>query len=487
MHSCRIVNGHHAWSHTIVLAVVSAIWVSNLREPSSVLGREALSHMSANESMGTQVTDAPYGHILTNINVWSPDSQWIVYDIRSDAAGEIFDGPRIERVNVVTGQVQVLYEAARGAHCGVVTYHPKRDEVIFIAGPENPTPAWKYAANHRRGVIVRVRDPSHPVNLDARDLVTPFTPGALRGGSHVHVFSPDGDWVSFTYQDHVLSQFERETDEHDNDLRNVGVSVPAGPVRVSRTHPRNHDGQYFTVLVTDTTDRPEPGSDQIKKAYEDAWVGKHGYLRPTGQRQLRALAFQGDVVTDQGQTITEAFIADLPDDLTTPGDGPLAGTATRRPFPPKGVRQRRLTHTANRKFPGLQGPRHWLRSSPDGTRIAMLMKDDHGIVQLWTVSPNGGPPSQVTDNPWSVASAFSWSPDGRYIAHVMDNSVCVTELDSGHTVRITPRTSDELAPRPEACVFSPDGRRIAFVRTVPMNSQGTFNQVFVVPVKNSDR
>jgi hypothetical protein len=51
------------------------------------------------------------------------------------------------------------------------------------------------------------------------------------------------------------------------------------------------------------------------------------------------------------------------------------------PLSPKGCTQRRLTFTAQRKFPGIQGPRHWLRSSPDGSRIAFLMKDDAGVVQ----------------------------------------------------------------------------------------------------------
>ena len=149
------------------------------------------------------------------------------------------------------------------------------------------------------------------------------------------------------------------------------------------------------------------------------------------------------------------------------------------PFPPKGTVQRRLTHTAERKFPGLQGPRHWLRSSPDGARIAFLMKDDDGVVQLWTVSPNGGPPTQVTRNPWPIASAFTWSPDGRFLAHVMDNSVCVTEASTGRTTRLTPRSDDANAPRPEACVFSPDGRKIAFVRR-RRDGPAWHNQVFVV-------
>src|SRR5439155_14791392 len=139
-------------------------------------------------------------------------------------------------------------------------------------------------------------------------------------------------------------------------------------------------------------------------------------------RQRRAIAFQGQVVTARGEAISEVFIVDLPEDVTVPGDGPLEGTATRRPLPPKGTVQRRLTFTAQRRHPGLQGPRHWLRSSPDGTRIALLMRGDDGVVQLWTVSPNGGPPAQLTRNPSDIASAFSWSRDGRWIAHVMDNS-----------------------------------------------------------------
>src|SRR6185369_5777205 len=123
--------------------------------------------------------------------------------------------------------------------------------------------------------------------------------------------------------------------------------------------------------------------------------------------------------------------------------------------------QRRLTFTAGRKYPGLAGPRHWLRSSPDGSKIAFLMKDDIGVVQLWTISPSGGEPAQLTRNPQSIASAFSWSPDGRHIAHIMDASVCTTEVATGQTVRLTERAAEENAPRAEACVFSPDGKKIA--------------------------
>jgi Tol biopolymer transport system component len=162
--------------------------------------------------------------------------------------------------------------------------------------------------------------------------------------------------------------------------------------------------------------------------------------------------------------------------------------STCRPTPPRGVIQRRLTFTVDRSHPGIDGPRHWLRSSPDGSRIAFLMRDDLGIVQLFTVSPNGGRPVQVTRDEWHVASSFSWSPDGRRIAYVADASVVVVDVASGAGVRLTDRTL-AAPPRPEACVFSPDGRRIAFMRSAAGRSTPhgppaaeVHNQIFVVDV-----
>jgi hypothetical protein len=468
-----------------------------------------------------QVTRAAHGHILTNTGVWSPDSRWIVYDVRSDPMGDVFDGTRIERVRVDTGEVEVLYASSRGACCGIATWHPSKPQVAFVLGPELPTPDWSYDPCHRQGILVDAARPGEFRNLDARDLTPPFTPGALRGGSHVHVFSPDGAWVSFTYEDHVLAARPAGTADAEPNQRNVGVAVPAGPVRVDGDHPRNQDGKFFCVLVTRTVADPRPGSDEISRACEEAWIGTNGYVRmasispapaesrsaipgrpeqtsvPVRQecltyvpgkgqlasvannvRQRRALAFQGLVRNLAGADIAEVFVADLPDDLTVPGDGPLEGTATRRPLPPRGVVQRRLTFTADRTYPGLQGPRHWLRSSPDGSRIACLMRDDSGVVQLWMVSPAGGPPAQLTRNAKDIASAFTWSPDGRWLAHAMDGSVCVTDTSSGQTHRLT--APDAAAPpSPLACVFSPDGRRIAYLRPVAAGGR-TWNQVFCV-------
>ena len=184
----------------------------------------------------------------------------------------MFDGTRIEMVNVRTKEVRVLYESQNGANCGVVTWHPTEPKVVFILGPEHPTPDWSYGPSRRQGVVVDVRRPGVAVNLDARDLTPPFTPGALRGGSHVHVLSPDGRLVSFTYEDHVLAEL-RDPDA-DLNQRNVGVSLVGRPVTVPKTHPRNHDGDAFSVLVTRTTANPRPGSDDITQGVRGG-LGRH--------------------------------------------------------------------------------------------------------------------------------------------------------------------------------------------------------------------
>ncbi len=424
-----------------------------------------------------QITSDENGHILTNLNVFSPDSEWIVYDERSDREGAKFDSSTIKRVNVRTKEVETLYEAKDDAKVGVVTYNPKKDSVVFIHGPEKPTAEWSYAGHHREGSIVSTSKPGMAVNLDARDVTEPYTAGALRGGSHVHIYAPDGEWLSFTYQDHVLNVLGNQG-SHDRDQRNVGISVPVRAVAVSKDHERNRDGVTFTVLVTHTVNAPKPGSDEINRAYEEGWVGSEGYLKPDGVRQRRAIAFLGDTIDSQGQKLTEVFLADIPDDVTKASlDQPLEGTSTRLPSPPQGVVQRRLTFTSDRKFPGIQGPRFWVRASPDGKSMAFLMKDDSGRVQVYTVSPNGGDIKQITSNPFSVTSTFSWSPDGSLIAYAGDDSIFVTAPATGETTRVAPKdpTKPVLAL---AADFSHNGRMIAYQRVIGDIGHER-NQIFV--------
>lgn len=420
-----------------------------------------------------QLTFDPRGHQLTNINVWTPCSQWLAYDVRPSGAS--FTGLSIERVNVASGLVEVVYRAQQGAHVGVVTVSPDAPaRYVFIHGPEHPDSHWHYDFHHRRGVIVSEPDRELAITLDALDITPPYTPGALRGGTHVHVFSPDASRLSFTYNDHVMHELDPALD-----LRNVGVAVPLQGVNPPKQHPREYDGSHFCVLVSSTTPTPQPGSDQINRAYEEGWIGLQGYSKPDGSRQRWALAFIGDTLSPQEEKLPEVFMVDLPEndaDYAKAGDVPLQGTATTLPAPPLGVQQRRLTHTSQRRYPGVATtPRHWLRSSPDGSAIAFLMKDDRGIVQLWTISPNGGEALQITQAEHSIQSAFSWHPQGGKIALVCDNSVMLCDIANGNMHRLTKRTAQP--PMEDAVVFSPDGQQVAFMREV-----AGFSQIFVVAV-----
>jgi hypothetical protein len=427
---------------------------------------------------GRLLTAGTGGHGFTNAHAWSPDGEWIVYDRRPVLADH--DSRRIEQVKYISGETVLLYESDDDADCLLAYYHPIKPFVVFVHGPSHPAPDWGYAYTRRRGAIVDVANPGKIRPLDAMNYAPPFTPGALRGGSHVHIFSPDGQWLSFTYEDEVLARLAGSPLPHDENQRNLAISVPSGPVRVNRNHPRSHDGDWFSVVVTRTTNQPRPGSDEISRACEESWIGKNGYLRAGGTRQPRALAFQGRVTAPGGGAHAEVFVLDLPDDLARPDGAPLEGTPTRRPATPRGVAQRRLTFTAGRTHPGVaQDPRHWLHSSPDGSQIAFLMKDDAGIVQLWTVSPNGGAPRQVSAHPWGIDSAFTWSPDGNHIAHVMDSSVFVTEVATGRPIRLTAR-DPQTPPMRETCIFSPDGKNIAFLKHLPEGARH-FPKIFLVP------
>ncbi|WP_350306474.1 DUF3748 domain-containing protein [Photorhabdus viridis] len=418
-----------------------------------------------------QITFDNRSHQLTNINVWTPDSQWLAYDVRPHGAS--FTGLTIEKIHVKSGKIDIIYQATEGAHVGVVTVSPTEPvRYAFIHGPECPDEQWHYGFHHRRGVIVSEESPGKAVTLDAMDITAPYTPGALRGGSHVHVFSPDGSRLSFTYNDHVMHKLDPVLD-----LRNIAVAVPLKSVESSKQHPREYDGSHFSVLVSSTTSHPEPGSDDINRAYEECWIGQAGYHRADGNRQRWALAFIGDTISATGEKVPEVYVVDLPEqdaDYAIAGEKPLQGTETTLPAPPAGVMQRRLTFTCHKRWPGVvNNPRHWLRASPDGEQIGFLMKDDNGTVQLWTISPNGGEPRQITRGNCGIQSAFSWEGRGRFVAFICDNSVMLCDVQNGQMQRLTERT--EQAPSADAVVISPDSHYIAFMREVD-----GYMQIFLV-------
>lgn len=411
-----------------------------------------------------QLTKTPQGHTLHNTQAFSRDGQWIVYDTRNDDA-QIGSTGRIEMVNTQTGEIRTLYrtqhQTAHGPGVGAATFSPVKDRVLFIHGIRNADAARPYGITRRTGVAIDTDQPQQPIFMDARDVIPPFTSGALRGGTHAHSWSGDGQWISFTYNDYVMEQLAK-TDTSVQDLRMVGVMVPK-PVEVPPDSSlENNSGACFSMVVTEVTENPVPGSDAIDKAFDECWIGKEGYHKPDGSLQRRAIAFQGNVRDTEGKILTEIFVVDLPDEMPTEVNRvPLEGTTTSRPGVPEGVTQRRITHSAH----GVEGPRHWLRSTPDGSLICYLAKDQEGIIQLFGVSPNGGDPIAITHNRFPVEGPFNIDPSGRWIAYTADNSVFMTEIITGTTYRLTPRFNDAEKPI-GAPNWSPDGNTIAYNRYV---------------------
>jgi hypothetical protein len=195
----------------------------------------------------------------------------------------------------------------------------------------------------------------------------------------------------------------------------------------------------FAFVVAKVVAYPQPGSNEIEKAYEEGWVDKDGYIKENGKRQNKALAFLGDVRDGKGNLVTEVFLVDLPNDVREGNkENPIEGTPTSGPNPPHDVEQKRLTYTADLEYPGIRGSRQWLRSLPDGSLILFPMKDRDGLVQVFGVSPNSGAIRQITYNDFSLETSFSVSPNGKHLAYGYNQDVYVTNTESGTTEKISP-------------------------------------------------
>lgn len=416
----------------------------------------------------TILTTGKYGHTLNATQVFSPDDLWIFYDTRNEDS-HIQSTGSIEKVNVETGEVVKVYtvekQTAFGPGIGAVACHPDEDKIIFIHGLFNCDQQHPYGFTRRFGAIIDIKEPSM-VHAEGRAIQEPLVAGALRGGTHAHTWSGDGKRISFTYNDYLMEALEKSTNGAVKDLRTIGVMASIRRVKVSVENDENFSGEYFAVVTATVNEKPEPGSDEIERAFDECWIGNDGYTKVDGTKQNYAIAFQGNVRNAHGAQVTEVFVADIPADVTQPNRGkPLEGTTTTRANVPKGLIQRRITFTTDRKYAGIQGPRFRLRSSPDGRELYFLMKDDSGIVQVFSVPTQGGSVRQITRFDSSIQAQFNVSPDGKRLSVVADNSIWLVDMANGKTVRVTEKTSDEDRPVGGA-LWSHDGKILVFNRYV---------------------
>ena len=425
--------------------------------------------------------DNTKNHDLDNNDNFSPDGKWLVFDTRTGIGG-LGGSPSVERVNVETGKIEVIFAVPDnrdwGPGAGAVSYHPFENKVIFIHGLEVCTEKNPYQQWRRTGVIVDVDHPNMAINMDSRDITPPFTIGALRGGTHRHEWSRDGKWVGYTYNDAIMKRLEDSTKVKWN-LRTIAVSTQKHKMPFNADNPdETVNGNWFSTVVVRVVQNPQPGTDEISNAASDSWIGVSGYKKPDGKLQV-ARAFTGKVVSKSGNPVDELFVVDIPDSINVPGEyGPLEGTLTTFPMPPKGTVQRRLTYTAESNFPGVGGV---TRSSFDGSRIAFLMRDKNGIQQIFTLSPLGGKPAQVTYHTTDVQGNPRWRFDNLEIAYIWDNSIATCTVSEQpfekRFKRLTAKTKDE----PSNIVWANDGKTIGFNRSVQVEGKKDgVKQIFII-------
>jgi dipeptidyl aminopeptidase/acylaminoacyl peptidase len=104
---------------------------------------------------------------------------------------------------------------------------------------------------------------------------------------------------------------------------------------------------------------------------------------------------------------------------------------------------------------GMEAPREF-RIDPRGRSVAFT-QEAAGTRQLFTLSLRGGVPVQMTASEKPISDP-QWSPDGRRLAFVRDGTIHIVESDGGRLTTVTEHPAGNSMPR-----WSPDGRRIAFL------------------------
>ncbi len=426
-----------------------------------------------------QLTFGNVGHMLNRRQAISPDGKWAAYDTRNDDT-HIARTDSVEMVHLDSQRIVSLYRTQTsslyGPGVGAVAFHPAEHRVVFIHGLESCSHETPYSGARRFGAIVRTDAPGSWIHAEARIQHTregnrPRIDGVLSGGTHAHSWSHDG-WLSFTYNDAWLEQRSR-IDHSVRDIRTVGFMKP-GAVALDRTDSESFSGSMQAFIAARVSGRSENGSNEIEQATEECWIGRNGYMDANGIRRPKALAFQGTVRSDRGETVHEIFVCDLP--VENASKEFAESSAMVRPSellePAKGCVQQRLTYTADRKYPGIQGPRNWLVASDDGDTLYAPMRDNHGIVQLHRISTHGGNIEQISDWEHSLGGQISLDPKGTLCAAICDHRICLTDLASGQSKWLTDRSEN---PPTGAVHFA--GDRIVYNRFIGNKHSGVM-QVF---------
>jgi Tol biopolymer transport system component/DNA-binding winged helix-turn-helix (wHTH) protein len=124
--------------------------------------------------------------------------------------------------------------------------------------------------------------------------------------------------------------------------------------------------------------------------------------------------------------------------------------------------------------------------SPDGRQIAFSRYSDH-VHTILTIPALGGMEHRVYRGPDSMGGGLSWSPDGNYVAFVASTSGDRTRSSILFLSLADYRTHEVTSPPPgyldRSPMFSPDGKRLAFIRST---IAGVSNDIYVMFLNGGD-
>ena len=423
-----------------------------------------------------QRTVGSYGHFLNHRQAQLCGSQTLLYDTRN-LDPDIAKTSRIEAVDLRDESIHVLYDTAsnspHGPGVAAAVCHPLRSTALFIHGLFSCNEANPYSMTRRFGGLLDIdltempklpkasssessqayssdslsetdyssnQMPRKVWPLENRALAENVPWGTLRGGTHAHSFSPDGKWVSFTYNDAVIANRDGQMDR-----RTVGIALlkpPAvckssldksenSPTATQALHEEWSHGAGWATLVLDPV---HPIS-----AREECWVPNESSISVPPR-----LAFIGRIPpTSTHPSIDEVFLAELPQDAGdwpeqlhgfTPTD-PLSG----RLQPPPGITLRQLTYSdqvspellhPDPGMRGIQGPRHWLTASTCGKWIYSLFRDSANCVRAVRISTLSGEVQPMSPAGMSVTRPPAIDPSGRLMSLILGDALYLIDLQS---------------------------------------------------------
>ncbi len=241
---------------------------------------------------------------------------------------------------------------------------------------------------------------------------------------------------------------------------------------------------------------PEPVARRIADDVVEDFIGLRGVASTEiafvsdrgGSKEIYVMNADG---SDARAATANRSLNNFPD--WSPDGDSLLYTSYRHANTPFLFVSSRGSNQPGRLLPALGDGRSQFRGvfDPAGERVALVMSEDDGASDIFSVRTNGRGLRRLT-NSRAIEVSPTWSPDGERIAFVSDRSgapqIFIMDSDGGNTRRLTYDGSYNTRP-----AWSPDGQWIAYETRVDgqfdiwlIDPEGSVNVPLVVHPRSDE-